>query len=207
MVLVENAQGVLGSNELLGLDFGVGIPHLEPVVLGALDFLHFFQIHVPRLQESSGVFSERVVNDSVQRRLGSVRLPEGEGRVRQADVSSCVPQGTHTERNTGVVVLSEFVVVLRSHLAFYNCLLIQFHEITRVVAVVVGLVLVGKPGCAHLSCAFLVGLVWFSVGKSWARERPGGWLWLANIILDNEIVGSTSKWDELSLAYHIYKSE
>jgi len=64
---------VLRFDELLGLDFGIGVTDLNVIAFGGADFFVGFQIFISTLEVAGGTFAEIVADHSLYGCLRSIR--------------------------------------------------------------------------------------------------------------------------------------
>jgi len=199
---IEDIEGLLRLDEFFCLHLRIRVPNFYSV-FGALLLSQFFDVHVPGLKVGAGLFSEVIADDPIDRGLGAVSSAVGEGFVGKRNSSGGVLQGTHSEGNSSVIMLSEFIIILGCNLTPDDCLLIKFHKISGIMRVILELRLVEHPRLADVLCALLVGLVRLAVGEAQIGEISGGGLGLAHIILHDQVVGPVAQNDVFSLSYHI----
>ena len=193
---------ILRLDKLLSLHLGLGVADFDVVAPWLTMFLVVFYIFVPVLQIGTGTLAKVVADDAIDRRLWPVGAPVGELLVGECDLHAALLKSVHAERNAVVMAFSEFVVLGCSHISFDNCLVIKQFEVSRVIRFRVVFWLVYFPGRANLGGTLLGLLVRPSIGKMLLRQSASRGLGLANVILDDHVVGLTAQYDIFSLADH-----
>ena len=184
---------ILGLDKLFGLHLGLGVTDLDIIALRLSIFLVLLQTLISILDIASRILSEVVANDPIDRSLWPVGSSESKLLIRKGDLVATALQGTHSERDSGIVTLSVFVVLGGRGVSVYNCSVVKQLEIPDIVTLLVVLGLVDFPGCAHFRCALLTLLIRTPVSKVEAGQSPSGWLGLPDLVFDNHVVGSASQ--------------
>ena len=113
-----------GFNKFICLYLSICLSYINVICSGAGFLFEFLQQSVTTLQLVAGLLSEVVANDSVYGSLRSVWFSEGEVLLGKGNGSGGIFKSRKSERDSGIVGLSEFVILFCSYLSVEDCPLV-----------------------------------------------------------------------------------